>query len=570
MTRLSLQNPAQALRLPSRKLVNTSLLESDALAQQFAAALGDVGSLSAMMGASKIGRVASIAFRNTLGRNLAFFAPVLGEVFGTATEAAAYTLFTHSSGHSFTHHFTHFSVLKMAAFLSCGSGFILQHSLETTGMVLADELTGAPLDKTLSQRFVEASVFGIQNRVSMGAAHLLTPLSFHRFAVTGIPHIQSFAERIETTLKRRPSSGFLARSIGLSLFLQESLAAANPLKTITRQVHERIGTPPLIAVGLGIVLYLGYTIVGRTLWAPHPDPAFARKLIKKHKADIVAFFSEKWWPLNRFFKISNGSTVAFRGDLSFLGIQRSTLLGLLTIEGHTFPVAVKRSAKDILVYSVTLQSRPEAWKFFPQLYGIVGDYIIAKRLKGLEGKELNELTATDSESRRDYISNVWTLVRNVYQQGLLLADDVDVENGSNIIFNPKTREVHLVELGSFYLSSGAPPNILASFLTNDRYGLSLSQRHLSSFDFAFIEEALRQQGTDETPFTLDCWAVRNQEGTVQMNPLNLELFRAFRSKKIQSYGRVMIAVRSNSPTPMLLPLESLEPNGEDTFHLREG
>lgn len=528
------------------------------------------------MVAGGMGRLASGFFNHTLGRNLSFFAPILSETLGIGTEAAAFTLFTNPSQSAFTHHFTNFSILRMAAFLGRGSGLLFQHAFESAGMVLADQVTGANVEKTLTQRLMEASVFGIQNRISMAAAHVLCPIAFHHYGSTPLIGHKNFRDLIEPLLPRRTSPGFLAAKIGLATFIHERFAAANPLKDIAHHVHEHVGTIPLVMAGLGLAIYLSRKLITHTLWAPHPEVILARELIEKNSTDISAFFRAKWWHLNSFFRISNGHRIAFRGGLSRLGVERCTLLGLLKVKGHSFPVAVKWSAQDVSSYKTLLQTHPMATQFFPHLYGIAGDFIISKRLEGIEDKPLEKLATGDSLERQRYISNAWALVRSVYQAGLRFEYDVDLEQGSNLIFNPKTGSVHLLELGSLKVPSEVPGNALNYFLAYDYYGQNRISRPFSGFDYSLIEEALRQQKANEAPFTLSAWRLRNDQNALRMDDRNLQLYRAFKNKVIRDYGRVSISIENLKifPPPkdeqpsLVVALEDIEPASHDTFRLR--
>lgn len=558
-----------------------SMLETNALSQHFSENLSDFKSISYMMAAGGMGRFTAACVRNVLGRSLSFFTPILSETVGVGTEAAAFTLFTNPSQSAFAHHFTNFSVLRMAGFLGRSSNALLQHSFESAGMVFADQLTGINVEKSLSQRLVEASVFGIQNRISMGAAHVLFPIAFHHFGSIPLKGHKNFRDLIEPLLQRRTSPGFLAAKIGLATFIHESFAAANPLKNIAHEVHTKVGTVPLVLAGLGLSIYLARKILIYSLWRPRPERAFAKELIERNSVAIDAFLKKPGHSFNILTETSNGSPnkqtrIAFRGGISDLGTQRCTMLGLLTVEGHSLPVALKRSPSDIKKYRDLLETHPQISKFFPHLYGIIGDYIITERLWGLEDKSLERLAAGSSRSRKQYISKAWALVRSVYQQGLRFEYDVDIEQGSNLIFDPKTREVYLIELGSLKVSSGVPQNALKRFLETDYYGLTAFPRPFNKFDFALIEEALSQQPSDEAPFTLNCFRVQNEDRTVRMYAPDIDLYWAFMKGKIHSYGRVAISVspishprtpKDSQDTALIVPLNDVYFIRENFFHL---
>lgn len=552
--------------------LSSSLLETDALSRQFAEGLSDFGSISYMMAAGGIGRLASGLVSHTLGRNLSFFASMLSETVGVGTEAAAFTLFTNPTASAFEHHFTNFSILRMAAFLGRGSNTVLQHGFESLGMVLGDEVSGTNREKPLTQRLLEASVFGIQNRVSMAAAHVFVPIAFHRFALPNfIPH-ESFVNRIETLFHRRNLSGLRATSIGLSTFLYGSLATANPLKSFAQHFHDNARTIPLAIAGLGIAIYLGRKIVARSLWRPHPERTVAKALIERNSADLEAFFNRHWKSFNSVFQVSNSSpskaaTLTFRGSRSRLGTRKCTLLGLLTIEGHSLPIAVKRSPEDVRIYKSLLKTHPQVSTFFPQLYGIVGDFIISKRLEGLESRSIEKIAEKKSTSREAYIFQAWSLIRRVLQERLYF-DDVDFEIGSNLIYDPKSSTIHLVELGSLRAHSEVPRNFLNFFLRSTQYGLWLGwNRRLSDFDCAFIEEALKRQGVKEAPFALICYGDPYDPKTIKMDPTSMQIYEAFLSGRIPKPDRIVVTINYYNNTIQQVALEDLIQENNEFFRL---
>lgn len=113
-------------------------------------------------------------------------------------------------------------------------------------------------------------------------------------------------------------------------------------------------------------------------------------------------------------------------------------------DGTTFECVIRNSPDDAMEYLKAAKHDPLVAEYSPQLFGIVDGWVVMEKLAGLELQELDERLRVDPEFLSRYAQNTQELINKLADAHLVM-DDVRFINGHNVMVEPETAEVKIIE-----------------------------------------------------------------------------------------------------------------------------
>lgn len=157
--------------------------------------------------------------------------------------------------------------------------------------------------------------------------------------------------------------------------------------------------------------------------------------------------------------------------------------------GEQFECVIRSNLTQARDFLERVRKTPNIADFVPHLYGIGGAWAVIEKVNGLESYALADRIDADKELRNAYAGHVFRLIDEVANNGLRL-NDVLFEGGHNVMMDPETGQVKLVEHQNIQKEEYLEPN---EVITEKLFEIIFE----STREFSF--EVLRQALTKYKP-----------------------------------------------------------------------
>ncbi|HEX5038220.1 MAG TPA: hypothetical protein VFX30_13770 [bacterium] len=197
------------------------------------------------------------------------------------------------------------------------------------------------------------------------------------------------------------------------------------------------------------------------------DHARLPELLRKNEAVLDSVFGElrvKIESGDDLFAEGRRENVSYRAYLPWHRGSRAFVTFVdLTLDGKTYECVVRSKVEDAQNYEDLIRQRPDAVRYPPRLYGIVGSHVVMERLRGLEYRRLTRwLGAEDGGERvRAYAGAVSEAIEDLSQRSIRFGD-VHFGVGHNCVFEPVTGTIRIVEQSALLADNDWTPAELAA------------------------------------------------------------------------------------------------------------
>lgn len=187
-------------------------------------------------------------------------------------------------------------------------------------------------------------------------------------------------------------------------------------------------------------------------------------------------------------------------------VTKHGFVGLVDIDepsGTKFECVVKSLGSEnmeVKSYLKISAEKPLVKKYVPTLYAREGGWTVVEKLKGLEGEESSELQdrlESDPDFLDRYVEKSYTMVKESAENELDLRD-VSLGEGHNVLVNPDTADLRLIELDNFGIDRHHESNeLIAEQLLVELEKTKANSPASVRYSFKMLQRAMKDIDADQ-------------------------------------------------------------------------
>ena len=168
------------------------------------------------------------------------------------------------------------------------------------------------------------------------------------------------------------------------------------------------------------------------------DPLQLYRGVLSHIGHRISGHSHGGEPLQGSFQGYDYS-VKVTGHHATVGV-----IDLSSQDGSQASFILRGNRSDAKSYLDVVRNYPQFSGLMPQLLGVIDGWTVIERLYGLSGNSLHEHLQSDPKFETQYAQNAAELLVDSAQGGLFMPD-VSFKSGHNVMVDPKTASIMLIE-----------------------------------------------------------------------------------------------------------------------------